>query len=109
MRHIGDNIRRIRESMKISQQELAERSEVSKAQISRLETGSQNNPQIQTLVAISTALGMTLEETVFGEESASNAYLSEALTSLPKQDQMAIKKLIKMWVLTSQAEKMSCE
>ncbi|HDX6775666.1 TPA: helix-turn-helix domain-containing protein, partial [Escherichia coli] len=40
MNHIGDNIRRMREAAKLSQQELADKSGISKAQISRLENGS---------------------------------------------------------------------
>ncbi|SPW34112.1 RapGH repressor [Edwardsiella tarda] len=109
MKHIGENIRRIRETLKLSQQDVADRSEVSKAQISRLENGSQNNPQIQTVIAISTALGVTLEEIIFGQQSMSNTFLSEAMGKLPDEDQRAIKKLIKMWILTTQAEKMEEE
>ncbi|SPW34104.1 RapGH repressor [Edwardsiella tarda] len=91
MKHIGENIRRIRETLKLSQQDVADRSEVSKAQISRLENGSQNNPQIQTVIAISTALGVTLEEIIFGQQSMSNTFLSEAMGKLPDEDQRAIK------------------
>ncbi|WP_202820557.1 helix-turn-helix domain-containing protein [Glaesserella sp. 15-184] len=43
MNHLGDNIKRIRKTAGISQQELADMSGVSKAQISRLENGEQNN------------------------------------------------------------------
>lgn len=105
MNHIGDNIRRMREAAKLSQQELADKSGVSKAQISRLENGSQKNPQIQTVIAIATELGTTIEELIFGEESTATTYLSQALQNLPDEDRKAIKKLIKVWVLMAQSEK----
>ena len=105
MNHIGDNIRRMREAAKLSQQELADKSGVSKAQISRLESGSQKNPQIQTVIAIATELGTTIEELIFGEESKATTYLSQALQNLPDEDRKAIKKLIKVWVLMAQSEK----
>ncbi|ENU2135509.1 helix-turn-helix domain-containing protein [Salmonella enterica] len=105
MNHIGDNIRRMRESAKYSQQELADRSGISKAQISRLENGTQKNPQIQTVITIATQLGATIEEIVFGEESTATTYLNEAIQNLPEEDKKAIKKLIKVWVLMAQSEK----
>ncbi|EKY8786443.1 helix-turn-helix transcriptional regulator [Salmonella enterica] len=105
MNHIGDNIRRMRESAKYSQQELADRSGISKAQISRLENGTQKNPQIQTVITIATQLGATIEEIVFGEESTATTYLNEAIQNLPEEDRKAIKKLIKVWVLMAQSEK----
>lgn len=104
MTHIGDNIKRIRETRKLSQQDLADKSEVSKAQISRLESGSQNNPQILTLLSLATALGVTLEEIVYGSESEASSYLSEAIKNLPEEEQRAIKKMIKVWIITTQSE-----
>ncbi|HII0648179.1 TPA: helix-turn-helix domain-containing protein [Salmonella enterica subsp. enterica serovar Yopougon] len=105
MSHIGDNIRRMREAAKLSQQELADNSGISKAQISRLEKGTQQNPQIQTVIALATELGTTIEELIFGEESTATTYLSQALLNLPDEDRKAIKKLIKVWVLMAQSEK----
>ncbi|EKC2492427.1 helix-turn-helix domain-containing protein [Salmonella enterica] len=105
MSHIGDNIRRMREAAKYSQQELADKSGISKAQISRLENGTQKNPQIQTVIALATELGATIEEVVFGEESTATTYLNEAIQNLPEEDKKAIKRLIKVWVLMAQSEK----
>ncbi|EFF0756995.1 TPA: helix-turn-helix transcriptional regulator [Escherichia coli] len=105
MNHIGDNIRRMRESAKLSQQELADKSGISKAQISRLENGAQKNPQIQTVIALATELGTTVEELIFGEESTATTYLNQAINNLPEEDQKAIKKLIKVWVIMTQSEK----
>ncbi|HAG9930952.1 TPA: helix-turn-helix domain-containing protein [Escherichia coli] len=105
MNHIGDNIRRMREAAKLSQQELAEKSGISKAQISRLENGTQKNPQIQTVIALATELGTTVEEIIFGEESTATTYLNQAINNLPEEDQKAIKKLIKVWIIMTQSEK----
>ncbi|EFD0006602.1 TPA: helix-turn-helix transcriptional regulator [Escherichia coli] len=105
MNHIGDNIRRMREAAKLSQQELADKSGISKAQISRLENGTQKNPQIQTVIALATELGTTVEELIFGEESTATTYLNQAINNLPEEDQKAIKKLIKVWVIMTQSEK----
>ncbi|HHD8732622.1 TPA: helix-turn-helix domain-containing protein [Escherichia coli] len=105
MNHIGDNIRRMREAAKLSQQELADKSGISKAQISRLENGTQKNPQIHTVIALATELGTTVEELIFGEESTATTYLNQAINNLPEEDQKAIKKLIKVWVIMTQSEK----
>lgn len=105
MSHMGDNIRRMREMAKLSQQQLADQSGISKAQISRLESGSQINPQIQTVIAIATELGTTIEELIFDKGSTGTTYLSQALQNLPDEDRIAIKKLIKVWVLMAQSEK----
>lgn len=106
MNHIGDNIRRMRERAGLSQQQLAERSGISKAQISRLETGTQDNPQIKTLIPLSTALGVSLEEIAYGEQNGSFSYIIKMIEKLPEQDKESIRKLLKMWVLTCQSDQM---
>lgn len=105
MSHIGGNLRRIRDNVKLSQQELAEKSGISKAQISRIENGTQTNPSIQTVISLATALNTTMEEIIFGEESGSVNFLNEAIKRLPEDEQKAIKKMIKIWVLTNESEK----
>lgn len=106
MSHIGEHIKRIRKTVGISQQELAEMSGVSKAQISRLENGEQTNPQINTIVSIASNLGVSVEEVIYGNKTDSFSYLEKTLKELPQQDQEAIKKLIKVWILMSQSEKL---
>lgn len=106
MTHIGDNIKRIRKQNNISQQELAERCGISKSQISRLESGEQENPQIQTIVAIATALSASLEEVVYGESAETMSYLSKAIEQLPEDEKLAIRKMIRGWILISQTEKL---
>lgn len=109
MTRIGDNIKRIRRDAGISQQELAERCGVSKAQISRLESGEQTNPQIQTTVAIATALGASLDEIVYGESAETMTYLAKAIEELPEEDKSALKKLIRGWMLISHTERLEKE
>ena len=106
MNHLGDNIKRIRKTAGISQQELADMSGVSKAQISRLENGEQSNPQINTIVSIASNLGVSIEEIIYGDKTESFPYLEKALKELPSEDQDALKKLIKVWILMSQSEKL---
>ncbi|MDY5107167.1 MAG: helix-turn-helix transcriptional regulator [Actinobacillus minor] len=106
MNHLGDNIKRIRKTAGISQQELADMSGVSKAQISRLENGEQNNPQINTVVSIASNLGVSIEEIIYGDKTESFSYLEKALKELPIEDQESIKKMIKVWILMSQSEKL---
>lgn len=106
MTHIGDNIKRIRKQSNISQQELAERCGISKSQISRLESGEQENPQIQTIVAIATALSSSLEDVVYGESAETMSYLTKAMEQLPEEEKLAIRKMIRGWILISQTEKL---
>jgi len=106
MNHISDNIKRMRERSGLSQQQLADRSGISKAQISRLESGKQDNPQIKTLIPLSSALGVSLEEIAYGEQSGSFSYITKMIEVLPEQDRESIRKLLKIWVLTSQSDQM---
>ncbi|MBJ7593068.1 MULTISPECIES: helix-turn-helix domain-containing protein [Aeromonas] len=106
MTHIGDNIKRIRKAAGLSQQELAERCGISKSQLSRLESGEQQNPLIQTIIPIATALGASLDEIVYGETTETMTYLSKAMEELPEADKAAIRKLIRGWMLISHTEKL---
>ncbi|MDP8033613.1 helix-turn-helix transcriptional regulator [Pasteurella atlantica] len=105
MKHIGENIKHIRKSAGISQQDLADMSGISKGQISKLESGEQNNPQINTVVSIAANLGVAIEEIIYGEKTESFSYLEKALKELPEEDQYAIKQLIKTWLIMRKSEK----
>lgn len=105
--HIGDNIRVLRDEMGISQKELEQRSGVSKTQISRLEAGKQNNPQIETVVALSTALGVSVEKLIFGENNSKDlTYMMKALSELDREEWRFCEKLIKTVLITSQAKRL---
>lgn len=105
--HLGDNLKRIREDRGISQSELAERCGMSTGQISKMETGAQKNPHIETVVAISTALGVSMEELVFGTEGPNGMkYMLAAIESLPTDKQKTVKELIAAFVAQSTADKL---
>jgi len=107
MDHIGFNIKRKRETLGLSQQNLADKSGISKAQISRLESGKQDNPQIKTLIPIATALGVSIEELTYGENiPASSMFLLQALDKLPDDDKNTIRKTLRAMILMSQSEQL---
>jgi ribosome-binding protein aMBF1 (putative translation factor) len=54
------SLRRERERQSLSLSDVAERAEIDKAALSRLENGQQFNPTVSTLARIASALGMTL-------------------------------------------------
>jgi len=60
---IGHNIRTIRETKNISQQDLASLCNFEKANLSRIEAG-RTNPTVSTLYKISQALEITISELV---------------------------------------------
>lgn len=106
---VGENIKLKREELGITRNQLVESSGVSTAQISRIERGEQNNPNLETLVAISTALKSSLDELVFGEGSKSSAYLSTAIDQMPKERQNFLRELIKMTIMISKSEEIDIE
>ncbi len=55
---LKDNLKRIRKSKKISQKKLAELSGISYSMVSKLESGEQSNPSLDTLDKIASALGV---------------------------------------------------
>lgn len=107
--NIGDNIKLKREELGISRAALVDSSGVSIAQLSRIERGEQNNPNLETLVAITTALQCTLDELVFGEESSNSIYLNSAIDKMPKEKQKFLRDMIKMTMLVSKQEEMVAE
>ncbi len=59
---LGQKIQKLRETKNWSQQQLEEVSEVPQSSISRIEKGVLNNPGIETLRKLATALGVTVSE-----------------------------------------------
>ncbi|ANS87585.1 hypothetical protein VSVS12_03893 [Vibrio scophthalmi] len=104
--NLGENIKLKRELLGISRAELIDRSGVSTAQMSRIERGEQKNPNLETLVAIATALNTSIDEIVFGEESASSSYLGKVIESLPDGKKAFIKELVKLTVMSSSSEEL---
>lgn len=105
--HLSDNLKRIRAERGISQEELAERSGISSGQLSKLEIGTQKNPQLETVVAISAALGVSIEELVFGTEGPNGMkYMLNAIETLPEGKQATVKELIAAFVAQSTADRL---
>lgn len=108
--HLGDNLKRIRELKGITQDELAYRSGISKPQISKLEVGTSKNPVLETVVAISSALGVSIEELVFGTEGPNGMkYMLAAIENLPEAKQTTMKELIAAFVAQSTGEQLKSE
>lgn len=65
---MGNKIKEIRDSLNMSQAELAEKSGVSRTIISGLETGRITVTTTQTLYKIASAVGKSVGEIFFGNE-----------------------------------------
>lgn len=102
--HIGENIKLKRENLGLTRNDLIERSGISIAQLSRIERGEQRNPNLETLVAISTALNTSIDEIVFGEESSSSIFLGQAIEGLPENRKKFVKDLIRMSIMMSKSD-----
>lgn len=64
---VGQNIRRIRESKNLSQQELADRCNFEKSNMSRIEAG-RTNLTLNTLLTISNVLSVPIKDIFVFEE-----------------------------------------
>lgn len=97
--HFRDNLKRLRVEKGLSQQELADLSGMSKNHISRMENGGQDNPNIRTVVAIASALDVTVDDLIFGEAAKVNAsQIVNKIEQLSDKDQESIKEMIKAWI-----------
>lgn len=59
---IGENLKKLRASRKLTIEQLSKQSNVGKSTISELETGKAKNPKTDTLLKIADALGVKLED-----------------------------------------------
>lgn len=66
---MGYRIKEFREQQKMTQEELAARSGVSRVSIALLETGATKNATGQTLFKIATALGTTIDSLFFDDDA----------------------------------------
>lgn len=64
---MGYKIKEIREAKKMTQEELAEKSGVSRGTISALETGIERNTTSKTLLRLALALGTSIDSIFFTE------------------------------------------
>lgn len=63
---LSENLKTIRKKQKISQKSLAQSSGVSYSMVSKLESGEQKNPSLDTLDKIATALNVTVSQLMDG-------------------------------------------
>lgn len=56
----GDNVRKFRENLGLSQEELAKRSRLSKDHVSKIERGEKCNPALMTMESLAKALNTSL-------------------------------------------------
>ncbi|WP_334472827.1 helix-turn-helix domain-containing protein [Arsenophonus sp. PmNCSU2021_1] len=103
---IGDNIRTRREALGMTREELAEKTQISFSQLSKIERNEQKNPTIQSIIAISTALNCSVDELIYNKKSTDTNYLIKVINNLPLEDQEVIKKISKGMSLINQAEEM---
>lgn len=66
---IGRRASRRREELHLEQEEVATKSGMSRAYVSRLENGSVRNPKVADLASIADALGLSLDALIFGRVS----------------------------------------
>lgn len=64
---MGYEIKRFRKALKMSQEELSEKSGISRRIISELESGKRTNTTAKTLVALANALNTTIDNIFFVE------------------------------------------
>lgn len=73
IRAFGLRLRKIRRSLDLSQEDLADRANIQANQISRIENG-RSNPTLSTIVALSKALGIEAGELIpSGNESSTGS------------------------------------
>lgn len=63
---LSENLKALRKKRKISQKSLAQSSGVSYSMVSKLESGEQKNPSLDTLDKIATALNVTVSQLMDG-------------------------------------------
>lgn len=86
MERIAERVRRLRESRQWNQKELAERADVSRSLLSKLESGAQTEPSAVHLQRIATALGVPLSD-LTDPPPAVPPSLEERLRQLRPDDQ----------------------
>ena len=65
---MGNKVREAREKLKMSQEELAKRSGVSRGTISAIESGRAENTKSKTLLKIANAMNTTVDQIFFAKD-----------------------------------------
>lgn len=80
---IGTRIARRRKEMGLEQNEVAERSGMSRAYVSRLETGGVKSPKLGDLASVAEALEMSLDALIYGEAPKTESDIIAILARMP--------------------------
>lgn len=98
MENIGVNIKNLRNERLLSQSELAEKSGISRTQISRIERGIEKNPTMRTLSAICGALGASIDGIRLVGYRADESFVIQALRSLSNDDRNEAIAVLREWL-----------
>jgi transcriptional regulator with XRE-family HTH domain len=105
--NLNDNLSKIRKNKRLTQNQLTELSGISKGQISKLESGKQRDPRIQTLIALATALECSVDEIVFGDNNPNiDIQLLTAIENLEDDKKHILREMMKAFLSHSMAEKL---
>jgi transcriptional regulator with XRE-family HTH domain len=96
---LGKNIVKRRHELKMTQQQLAELSDLSINFVSRLERGGSNDVSSTTLLKLSTALGTSMDALIKGEADSSHPqegpHLKKLIETLEQYDYQKSERLSK--------------
>lgn len=105
---LKNNLKRIRGERGLTQGQLAEISGVSMPQISKIERGETENPELGTIKKLCIGLAVTSDELIFDESernpSTELKLLFEAASKLPDTKQTTLKEVISALIMKSDAE-----
>lgn len=108
MNEIGDRIKKKCDSLKITVKELASVSGVNYKTLNRLVSTEDPNPTLDNLKRLSIALGLSIDNLVFGEENSTDEELSiilKDLESIDSNDKKRILYMIRMMIAESKNNK----
>ncbi|MCQ4922963.1 helix-turn-helix domain-containing protein [Tissierella carlieri] len=71
MKNIGERIKKIRKSIKMSQIEFSKKIGISQGTLSEIENGN-NNPSIETLIKIKEMTNLDIDEIIYGKNNNKN-------------------------------------
>ena len=80
MSSVGKNIQKFRKAKNITQEELAEKLNVTRQAVSNWET-DKTQPDVDTLTQLSEALDVTVEELIYGEQKTKLETVTRTVTS----------------------------
>lgn len=95
LKNIGSNIKRIRATKSLTQNQLAEKANISTVHMSHIETGSVAM-SLDTLINIANALGTTPDSLLFGEYKLPDNYADSIFEKLTSDETRLIVEISKL-------------